>query len=287
MSLDFEDFSTNYCILPKLDMSFHFEYDPEEYNKFELDLNNTFTQPNRSDLDDLSNDNNIQQNNNILPENNSNINKQLLGRKKKNSGEIGKHGKNAEDNMIRKVKVLLKDNILKFINKKIKDDLKLSEIIINDKKYEKENIKLLNIKQKQIVDTTVNGNQKLLKTKIRDIFSDEISTIYTSQPSNFNALLIEKIYQIDFEKKVTSILDKTFLECLQFFRKDEDIINEDYYNCLEGLQKGFDELKDKLKKKNNDEEYVDDLIRLIKEFEKIYYNKKARAKRKKKNEDLN
>ena len=287
MSLDFEDFSTNYCILPKFDMSFHFEYDPEEYNKFELDLNNTFTQPNRSDLDDLSNDNNIQQNNNILPENNSNINKQLLGRKKKNSGEIGKHGKNAEDNMIRKVKVLLKDNILKFINKKIKDDLKLSEIIINDKKYEKENIKLLNIKQKQIVDTTVNGNQKLLKTKIRDIFSDEISTIYTSQPSNFNALLIEKIYQIDFEKKVTSILDKTFLECLQFFRKDEDIINEDYYNCLEGLQKGFDELKDKLKKKNNDEEYVDDLIRLIKEFEKIYYNKKARAKRKKKNEDLN
>lgn len=290
MYFNFEDLSTNDNVLQKIDFPFHFEYEPEIYKKIEYNLinNNTFTQTNKSDIDDLSNDNNIQLNDNILPENNNNIvNTQLLGRKKKNSGEIGKHGKKAEDNMIRKVKVLLKDNILKFINNKIKDNIKLSEIIINDKKYEKQNIQLFNIQQSQIVDTTVNGNQKLLNTKISDIFSDEISIIYKSKPSNFNALLIQKIYQIDFEKKVTSILDKSFLECLKYFRKDEDIINDDYYNCLEGLEKGFDELKDKLIKKYNDEEYVDNLIRLIKEFDKIYFNKKSRAKRKKKNEVVN
>lgn len=286
MNFDFEDFSTNY-IYPKFDFSLNCDFELESYNKFQNDLiNNLFTQPNKAEPDEIPNNNNIQQNNNIPSKNINNTNRQLLGRKKKNSGEIGKHGKNAEDNKIRKVKVLLRDNILVFINKKIKNDLKLSEIIINDKKYENENIKLLNITQKYIVDTTVDGNQKLLNTKIRDIFSDTISTIYSSQPSNFNALLIEKIEQIDFEKKVTSILDKTFLECLRYFRKDEDIINENYYNCLKGLEKGFDELKDKLKKKKNDEEYVDELMRIIKEFDKIYFNKKPRAKRKDKNEVL-
>ena len=277
MFTELEDFSTNF-FYPKFDISFKLENEQEVYDKIELDLNNTFTQPNKSDIDEFKNNNTIQQNINIQ---NINNNKQFLGRKKKNSGEIGKHDKNAEDNMIRKIKVLLKDNLLKFINKKIKDDLKLSKIIINEKTYENGNIKLLNIKKDKIVDTTVNGNQKLLITKIRDIFSDEISTIYTSQPSYYNAVLIEKIYQIDNEGKVTSILDKTFLECLKYFRKDEDIMNDDQYKCLEGLEKGFEEIKEKLKLKNNDGDYIDELIRLIKEFDKIYYSKKARTKRKK------
>ena len=37
----------------------------------------------------------------------------------------------------------------------------------------------------------------------------------------------------------------------------------------------------KLIKENNDGDYIDELIRLIKEFDKIYYSKKARTKRKK------
>ena len=298
MSYDYEDFSTNFFNFQKYDLpSFQFENEQDEFNKIELDLmNNTFTQPNKSETDTIPNNNNIIQNNIIQQNINNNIqpkitNKEtiattkLLGRKKKDSGEIGKHDKTKEDNMIRKAKVLLKDNLLGFINKKIKENLKISEIIINNKRYENESIKLLNIRQKQIVDTTVDGNQKLLNTKIRDFFSDDISSIYTSQPSDFNSLLINKIYQIDYEKKVTSILDKTFLECLKYFRKDKDIdiIYDDNYKCLEGLEKGFDEIKNQLKKKNNDEEYINNFIKLIKDFDKIYFSKKARAKRVKKN----
>ena len=74
----------------------------------------------------------------------------------------------------------------------------------------------------------------------------------------------------------------TFLECLKYYRKDEDIINDAKYSCLKGLEKGFENLKDRLIQKN-DEKYADMLIELIKKFEKVYFDKKSRVKRVNKN----
>ena len=54
------------------------------------------------------------------------------------------------------------------------------------------------------------------------------------------------------------------------------------YDIRKGLEKGFENLKDKLMKKN-DEKYADMLIKLIKEFEEIYSKKKSRVKRVNKN----
>ena len=59
------------------------------------------------------------------------INK-ILGRKKKNSGEKGKHDKYSENNMSIKIKVKVKNEILEFINKEIRK-LKLPYIIIKEK----------------------------------------------------------------------------------------------------------------------------------------------------------
>lgn len=206
--------------------------------------------------------------------------KTLLGRKKKNSGEIGKHNKYSENNMIRKLKVIIKNAILNFINSKIQNELQLTNIIIKDKPLEKEKIRLLNIKQDQIVDTSVNNNIKFLNTKIKDILSYEISGNYNNYPKEFNKFLIEKLYTIKNSEKVTCIFDITFLECLKYFRMDEDIINDSKYMCLRGFEKNYEEIKDKLLK-DNDEKYVNGIINLMKNYEKIYYNKKSRAKKKK------
>ena len=275
------DFQNSISIL---DLSF--EKEQNLNNKYNFtQLSNIFNEQNNSDVDELFNNNFIEENiilNSLsIPKPIQTINqKTLLGRKKKNSGEIGKHNKNSEDNLTRKMKVIIKNDLLDYINKKIKKK-KISNIIINDKMYDKNKIKLLNIKQNQMKDTTVEGNQQFLNTKIKDIFSDETSGNYSNYPSNFNALLIEKIYQSKNMENITSILDKTFLECLKYYRKDEDIINDSKYECLKGLDKNFEELKDKIME-DNDEKYADDLIKLIKEFEIIYFNKKSRAKRAKK-----
>ena len=285
--------STNDCInnIQLLDLSFEEEQNINDQNDLTY-LNLIFTVPNSSDSDVCKFPDNylIQQNNNCLqnspntPKEKLLINpKQLLGRKKKNSGEIGKHNKYAENNMTRKMKVIIKNDLLDFINSKIKKELNLTNIIINGDKYLNNEIKLLNIKQNQMIDITVDGNITFLNTKIRDILSEQISNNNPIKyPSNFNDILINKIYQIENGESITSILDMTFLECLKYYRKDEDIINDAKYSCLKGLEKGFENLKERLMNNNEEEDYVDKLIELIQKFEVIYSTKKSRAKRVKK-----
>ena len=285
--------STNDCTnnIQLLDLSFEEEQNINDQNDLTY-LNLIFTVPNSSDSDVCKFPDNylIQQNNNCIqnspntPKEKLLINpKQLLGRKKKNSGEIGKHNKYAENNMTRKMKVIIKNDLLDFINSKIKKELNLTNIIINGDKYLNNEIKLLNIKQKQMIDITVDGNITFLNTKIRDILSEQISNNnQLKYPSDFNAILINTIYQIENGESITSILDMTFLECLKYYRKDEDIINDAKYSCLKGLEKGFENLKERLMNNNEEEDYVDKLIELIQKFEVIYSTKKSRAKRVKK-----
>ena len=281
----FEDLSTN-C-LQNNNLLLNYDYEPIINDINDLsELNNLFFEPNNS------NNNTNELPKNIISSQNTNspeINQiirpktKLLGRKKKNSGEIGKHDKYAENNMTRKMKVIIKNDLLDFINSKIKNELNLSNIIINGKIYKENEIKLLNIKQDQIKDTNVDFNLLFLNTKIKDILSEKISkNNRIKYPSNFNDILINKIYQIENGESITSILDMTFLECLKYYRKDEDIINDAKYSCLKGLEKGFENLKDRLIQKN-DEKYADMLIELIKKFEKVYFDKKSRVKRVNKN----
>ena len=282
----FEDLSTN-C-LQNNNLLLNYDYEPIINDINDLsELNNLFFVPNNS------NNNTNELPKNIISSQNTNspeINqiirpkKKLLGRKKKNSGEIGKHDKYAENNMTRKMKVIIKNDLLDFINSKIKNELNLSNIIINGKIYKENEIKLLNIKQDRIKDTNVDFNLTFLNTKIKDILSEKISkNNRIKYPSNFNDILINKIYHIKNGESITSILDMTFLECLKYYRKDEDIINDAKYSCLKGLEKGFENLKDKLMNNNEEEDYVDKLIELIKEFEEIYSKKKSRVKRVNKN----
>ena len=283
----------NYINYEQLDLSI--DGNTHELNEFEkdplTDINNIFCESNNSGhlekLYDIciqksnSELNTLPQGVNIIPEDNKKKNpKKILGRKTKNSGEIGEHTKYSENNMTRKIKVQIKDGLKDHINSKL-NKMKLKNINIDNKIYE--SVNLLNIKQNKTIDTTVDGVQDFLNSKVKDIFSVPISGNYSNYPSNFNTLLIEELYKIDTEKKVISIFEQTMLDCLKYYRKDEDVINDPKYECLKGLEKHFEGLKDKLlKNKDNDEKYVDDLIKLIKEFEKIYFNKKPRAKRVKK-----
>ena len=287
---DLIDFiSTNY-ILPNTNQElFNLSFENEEDIKCNFDLtqlNNSFNENNYSNIYEIPNYKPIEQNN-VKPKKPSNNPENiitLLGRKTKNSGEIGEHTKYSEDNMTRKIKVLLKNDLLEFINDKIKTDLNLSEITIDGKIYKNDQIKLLNIKQTKTLDITVDGIKTFLNTKVKDFFNDEVSKNYSSYPPNFNALLIEKLYEMENTESITSIMDKTMLECLKYYRKDEDMIDNYEYVCLKGLEKKFEGLKDRLMKnpeKKNDEKYVDELIKLIKEFEDVYSKKRPRMKRSK------
>lgn len=234
------------------------------------ETNNILNLPNNEDFSNFINPGIFQNTTIKNPSNNK-----KLGRKNKGSLEIGEHGKNAIDNMTRKIKVILKNDLKKLLNLKIDQNLDLEIIKLDGKVYAKKDIQLLNIKQEVIIDTSVDAILKFLNSKIREFFSEDISTKIQYLPSNFNALLINKIYSMEDTESITSILDKTGLECLKYYRKDEDVFNDPNYKCLKGLEKGYEELKNEIK----DEKYADQLINLIKEFEVIYASKNPRKKK--------
>ena len=124
-------------------------------------------------------------------------------------------------------------------------------------------------------------NRELLKKTVKDFFSVHRSSNYSTYPKNFNELLIKEIYKKENGEKITCILEKTILECIKYFRKDEDVINNPNYECLKGLEISFENFKKELLEEN-DEEYTNKMIVLIKIRENKYHNKKSRKKRSKK-----
>jgi hypothetical protein len=227
--------------------------------------------------------NNIQQ---ILPEPESQVKEEKKslekkrGRKNKDDESERNHDKNKPDNMSVKFKTYFKNYLLTFINSKIKP--KYFSFVINDKLYSGDEVKLLNITDENIRNTNVDYNIELFKTKIRNILSDKISGRYKKYPENYNQEIIKNIYGSKKGDDLKKIFDKTFLECLKYYRMDEDIYGKDVYACLSGLEKGFQELPNKLLEDNkNDQQYVENLIELIKKFEEYYSSKTARNRGKK------
>ena len=201
----------------------------------------------------------------------------LLGRKRKNSESKGKHTKYDLDNRVRKVKVLFKNALLEFINSKMKNIQVIVEI--KGKKYIAS--ELLNIRPKLIEDININANKTLLVTPIKNILSDNISGAYKNYPKDYNKIVIEKIFENEDNKILKNILNMTFLECLKYYRKNEEIISNDKYDCLKGLEKKYENLPNLLKKgvNDSDEEYEKGILNLIDNFDKIYFKKTPRTKK--------
>ena len=208
----------------------------------------------------------------------ANQNENLLGRKIKDSEIKGIHTKYKEDNMIRKSKVLFKDSTIKYINKKINEINDNLYVNINGKEYKLE--KILDIKQDNIVDINALSNRELLAGKVKDLLSEDISGRYKNIPKDFNRIAIDKLYEYGNET-IISILETNLLDCIKFLRKDDDIINDENFAHLKGLEERFEKLPEELLKDNkNDQEYVDQFIKVIKTFEKIYAEKKPRKRNK-------
>ena len=110
-----------------------------------------------------------------------------LGRKTKKSGEQGKHTKFSDDNLRRKCKHLILDNVMNFINETLKNIYKNN---IGQGMLVK---KLFTMNQEQIKNAYVEFNQNFLNKPLKEIFSQDLCKKYTNYPPDHNKLLINKI----------------------------------------------------------------------------------------------
>ena len=180
----------------------------------------------------------------------------------KPKGSIGgKHNKFSKDNLIRKIKSRLLAAILSYINSLLKTFYLQNEI--------KSVVLLQKVDQKYIRDTSINFNKKLINLKIKDIFSDDISLKYKALGRNFNKNLINKIYQGKSQKNIISILEMTFLECL------EHVSGKKNYESLKGLENEFQLIVNNM---NETDKYIEAFNNLLNMFEFHFKNTTPRKK---------
>ena len=196
------------------------------------------------------------ENNNDNNNDNNNINNSIV------------HDKFTDDNMKKKCKNIVLKCILEFINNKIK---KLYNNDIGHGNYEK-NLKTLG--EKSTMTTTADSYSEFIKKKLKDIFSEKISTKYSNFSPEHNKMIIESlIEEKDDSKKLYfgKLFNLTFEDCLTNFRGDTDLEE------LKGFKNLDDFVKEELVKKSeeNGEEYFKYFTYYIKNYEKLI-NKKTK-----------
>ena len=194
----------------------------------------------------------------------------------KNNETKHTHTKYANDNMIRKIKFIIINHMMDFINLKISERYNTSRIK-----------KLLTMEKSQTSNTIVNDNINFLNKKLKDIFSEKITGRYTNHilyPPERNKNLIEElINEQDEEKKqyFNNLFNLTFIDCLNHF------INKKFIPILKDLE-SFEEIikvpeKSKKKKLNiNESEYIETLRQFLENYESILRNINQRKKKKQK-----
>ena len=248
--------------------------DDNDKNIFKIDITNKITQATLNQ--NLTNENikdyqDFNESQNIIINLNENIpiehiyefktEKKVLGRKRKDSNEVGKHGKYSEDNIFRKIKSCLLNFLLIFINSFIYEKYNGN---IGEGKFKKE---ILKINQEQIINDK--NNKIFIKKTLKEIFSCEISKKFSTFDSEHNKKLIKVLLNesdIEKRKEFKNLFSLTFLDCLNHFSGIKLLSN----------LKGMKSLNDLCKKFEDDQTYMKLLKNYTFNFEKIIMNKRSR-----------
>ena len=193
-----------------------------------------------------------------------------LGRPRKNSSKKRKHNKFKLDNVIRKFKAKLIQNIYNYLNisfKRNQDNINNNKRIINI---------IQKINSKITKSISKSDNIKWLNTKISEVFSYNVSSKYVFYESNYNKKLIERILDKKEEVKVIEVLEKTVRE-MWIIYKNDDVNNE-----FPGLNTIKDDIE-KFREMKESEDYIELYCYACNKFEDIFVNIKPKIKLNKKN----
>lgn len=215
------------------------------------------------------------ENGNIKNDNKKKRNKKLGRKTKGEKRNENEHNKYTFDNMLRKSKRMIINELFHYINKKIAD---LYEGKIG-KGTDKKKLHLLNYEQ--IQNAKIDFNKAFKDKTLREILSVEPSKRVNNCKKNHNKILIEELTKEDNQDKkdyFNGFFNLTFLDCLKYFRGEHN----SEYEYIEGLNRFDDLVKDDEFKKENEEEYIKELRNFINKFETILDDKKGRKSYKKK-----
>ena len=205
----------------------------------------------------------------------------IYGRKTdidKRNGKTGSHTKEDEDNIIHKIKSFFGKAIYKYLSSIIKGELLKLDININ-----------------KCLKKDVNLN--LFSKTLKEIYSEtKISEKYKQKKVTTNEQLIKKIYEEKIENEAITILNLTYEEVFEIFRRNLEkgqkisdklrkkikgthILNKEYFQDANVFIEKEEKIR-KAKKENqeNIQRYLNDIKRLILDFKNWFVNKIGRER---------
>ena len=201
-------------------------------------------------------------------------NQKKKGRKKRTDKSERNHTKNSDDNIIRKIKVHIFKYAIEIMNNNIpKNYPKIKKLSYNE----------INVLQ-------IQKNRAMFSKSLGEIFTEiNMSPKFkdVKYKDDNNKKLIEKINKDAVKKeelkKIKKILDLTFLDLLEIFKGNEEMINKlgDVKLLVDNGKKGYEQFINEQKKKENvtdDDEYIKNLMNLINDYENWFDSEKSRKK---------
>ena len=188
-----------------------------------------------------------------------------LGRSRKTTLRKGKHSKLSQDNLIRRFKVKLINNIYEYINS-----------LFNINNYGKSKKPIIILKKvNPSIGRSISKQDNIdwLNTTLKYFFSNNVSIKFSNYSYDYNEKLIARIYEKKQEKKVISILDQKIKDMLYIYRTDD----------IHQMYPGFKTLKDDIeafKKQGESNLYIQMFMLIANTFEQRINNLNPRKKRK-------
>ena len=194
------------------------------------------------------------------------------GRLDKKSKEryYGKHSKFSQDNIIRKIKASFIEKSMNYINREY-------DLYMNKYQYKKIKKLIQRISPAKSREISINKNLLWFQSKLRDVFSSNLSTKCTLSEPDHNLTSIDELYKNNTAKNVIDILNKPVKE--MYYIYSQDIETEGFKTLKDDLIS----LRKKMEMKNeeNIEEYLEKYKNIAQNLENIYLQKKKRNIKKK------
>ena len=193
----------------------------------------------------------------------NNPNPIILNDISKGEKEYLRKKRSVSDNEIKKGRNILLNSIFRFVNKKIR-------IIFNNDIGKGISIKqFVKISKKELNHSNVEFDKNYLNTKLKEIFSGDISGKFTNFLINKNEKLLQNLIKIDYFKE---LFELTFLQCI------EHINGTKFIPLLEGFET-LDEilLNEEEKLKENDIENYKYIIENYRQCVENKFSRKPRA----------
>ena len=189
-------------------------------------------------------------------------------------GDISKkvHNKFSPDNIIKKIKKILINHLINFVNINIEKNIHEGKNLIKNLSY-------MAYTNKLKVDT----NREDLQKSVTQILSNDISGKYKKSATISNKFIIDSILKNHKNDNIIKfIFNLTMSEWIAIFLKNKNLddfgtLEESEYNIIV-----IPDINDIFNKYKNDKKYLAHLIYYLYNYENYFYNKKARKSHKKK-----